>query len=218
MPKTSPMQPESPVLASDRHNRGFPPNPENPSRVEVGEPGGNEVRDFPAEAVERLGKDLASRHLATKNGGHWGDLGDVLAWIARYVPRLARFGERIVVDGGVSILILDGEEPFDGVELIRINGRVFAPEVPAVAGDDDDFLRELRGVLADCSEFLSDIDGQLSDRCEAMLAQVVADEGFTVLQGKRASFTSIDDPHAPDELLLTPEMAITTHEEGRPAQ
>jgi len=119
----NPAQPEKLGLDPSRHDRGFPPISQDPRRVEVG---------FPSDAVARLRRDMAAGPADPEPS--FDDIEEVLAWVDRYVPQWAQCDERAEI-GGMKVLVLSGTFPgFEGdPDLIRVNGRPFVPETPAIA-------------------------------------------------------------------------------------
>lgn len=132
-----PTGPENVSTGQDGESGGKPRNSDDPRARRVG---------FPSAAVESLRSD--QRQLdedGVEIGVSRQAVDEVLAWIDHYVPR-ARQDMELSLGQDVGELIIEDEGL--EVELIRMNGRTFVPEVAVVVDERTEF--DLAVELADC--------------------------------------------------------------------
>lgn len=129
--KNYPTQPDQSQLATGRHNRGFPAIPENPSGVRAGLSSASRIETFPRKAVESLRGFYASER-PTPHSGEKLAIGEVLAWIDRFIPHaLPGCTIEPATVGAIQTLVIENTG-LEDLDLVRVDGRVFVPETPAI--------------------------------------------------------------------------------------
>lgn len=141
MTTEAPNGPNSPDRPEDGGQRGKPPILDNPSGVEIGS-AAEAFPEFPTAAVIRL-QNPRSFNSAGGVTVYGGDLDAVLAWIRRFVPTSVGCATEIVDVAGVAELRIAGVRQLDEVQLVRVNGRAFVVEVPAIADVDRNMTLDL---------------------------------------------------------------------------
>lgn len=127
-----PKQPEQSQLATDRHNLGFPPNPENPSGVRAGLSSSGEINLFPRAAVETLRLDVRNAIGEPELIVLRPVLEEVLGWIDRFVPQaLPGCTVEPAAVGAIQMLVIENTD-LEDLDLVRVDGRAFVPETPAI--------------------------------------------------------------------------------------
>lgn len=129
--ESRPDRPESVVAVVVEESAGICDKPNNPTRVPVG------FAEFPSAEVAELTREVevAEELHAFAWPVRQPVIKAVIDWIQRYVPRSIEGDLSARLTGGMFEVRID-DTSLEPVDLVRINGRAFVPEVVEVVSDD----------------------------------------------------------------------------------